>query len=108
MKLILTDDTGFDFLSGFLVPKIEAWSAWTMSTSMTALPRLLPPALRRLFRLLSDGPPSILRSQMITDPDLGDHRCADILTLNTDSSQGKKIPEPEADNTRALIRKVCP
>ena len=100
MKLILTDDTGFDFLSGFLVPKIEAWSAWTMSTSMTALPRLLPPALRRLFRLLSDGPPSILT--------WGDHRCADILTLNTDSSQGKNIPEPEANNTRALIRKVCP
>ena len=62
MKFILTDETGFDFLSGFLVPKIDAWS-WMMSTSMTALPRLLPPALRTLFRLLSDGPPpSMMRT----------------------------------------------
>ena len=62
MKFILTADTGFDFLSGFLVPKMDAWS-WMTSTSMTALPRLLPPALRTLFRLLSDGPPpSMMRS----------------------------------------------
>ena len=62
MKFILTDDTGLDFLSGFLVPKMEAWS-WMTSTSMTALPRLLPPALRTLLRLLSVGPPP----SMITD-----------------------------------------
>ena len=62
MKFILTDDTGLDFLSGFLVPKMEAWS-WITSTSMTALPRLLPPALRTLLRLLSVGPPP----SMITD-----------------------------------------
>ena len=34
----------------------------------------------------------------------GDHRCADILTLTP--VKEKNIPEPEADNTRALIRSL--
>ena len=69
MNLILTVDTGLDFLSGFICPNTEARSpvlagARARSTvSSTApppalLPRLLPPPLlRTLFLRLRLGPP---------------------------------------------------
>ena len=45
-----------------------------------------------------------LDKQIILSP--GDRGCADILTLTP--VKEKNIPKPEAANTIALIRKVCP